>query len=349
VSVDLLQRLQELRVFDPVPPRAGLGLQHVPFDDMTGQTTTEAALRRCIESVGRVAVTGGTGVGKSSVIAHVLQQLPGVAPIQVRVEAEDDSTVSEPAAFCAHLARTLVRQLRRAGEIDPAEETALLAGSAGSRVLARTSSARGALGLPGWMFRADVSRDVQTVVSATHVPSAAEHIERAQDIVRAVGAHGLVPVIVIDDSDSWLATGLGDRRRLIEPFFGRVVRVLAEEMDAALVLAVHNRYFEMPEFPRGRGFLDQLVTIPALPSVGALEAVLAIRIEVGAEDIALPDVMAPAAAFALFDAYRLLGSDLRRTLLVMHTALQSACGADAEHVGQHHIEGALAKYQEIPG
>ena len=344
-----LLALQEGHAFDPVPLRAGLHSHHVPFDVLTGSTTTEAQLARCVRGIERVAVAGRTGVGKTSLVQYVCAELADeVAPIRVPVEAEDDGTVTDPAGFCQHLVRTVVRHLSEAKTIDDVTRSELLAGTAGAVDVSRRTARRAAFGLPKWMLQGDVARDVETAATATVQRSAAEHIAQARDVVAAVGARGLVPIIVIDDSDAWLVTAVGDRSAVIGPFFGRVLRVLAEELDAAIVVAVHDRYFEMPSFPRGRGFLEQIIHVPALPSCDALEAILTARVGEVVELVA-KDVLTADGIEALHAGYQLVEGNIRSTLLLAHTALQAACEDDACLITRRHIEIAVTRYRDVPG
>jgi len=345
----VLLELQQAHAFDPVPLRAGLAGNHVPFDTLTGTTDTEAQLSRCLLGAERVAVAGRSGVGKTSLVQYVCGELSNeIAPIRVPVAAEDDATIGDPAAFCQHLIRTVTLHLSDAKSIDDATRTELLAGTAAAVDLNKRTSRRSSFGLARWMLQADIARDVETAATATWYRSGAEHIAQARDVVAAVAARGLVLTIVIDDSDAWLATAVGDRSALIEPFFGRVLRVLAEELNAAIVVAVHDRYFDLPSFPRGRGFLEQTIHVPPLPHRRALEAILTAR--VGQQStLTARDVITDDGLDALHAGYQVVDGNIRTTLLLAHTALQAACEDDAVAITGRHIEIAVSRYRDVPG
>lgn len=332
-----------------MPLRAGLGGHHVPFDTLTLSANTEAPLSRCLQGAERVAVAGRSGVGKTSLVQYVCDQLADViAPIRVPVEAEDDATVTDPAAFCQHLIRTVISHLSAARMIDGATRTELLAGTAATVNLSQRRTHRATFGLAKWMLQTDIARDVETAATAAVRRSAAEHISQARDVVDAVAARGLVPAIVIDDSDAWLATAVGDRSAVIEPFFGRVLRVLAEELNAAIVVAVHDRYFDLPAFPRGRGFLEQVIQVPRLPDLAALEAILTVRVAQQSDFVAR-DVITSDGLDALFTGYHRVAGNIRTTLLLAHTALQAACEDDAQAITGRHIDIAVSRYRDVPG
>lgn len=345
----LLHELQRRNAFDPVPLRAGLHSSHVPFDRLTGRASTEAELTRCIRTAERVAVAGRSGVGKTSLIGFVCAALADeVAVLRVPVDAEDDETVTDPGAFCRHLIRTLARHLAEARSIDDRTRAELLAGTAGTVGLTTRHRQQTGLALPKWMLQADVARDAETAATATVQRSASEHIAQARDVVDAIAARGLLPVLVIDDSDAWLATVVGDRSSVIGPFFGRVVRVLAEELRAGIVLAVHDHYFDLPEFPRGRGFVEQIIRIPALPDLSAVAAILDGRTR-EALDVPVEDAVSADAVAALYEGYQVVDRNIRSMLLLAHTALQTACEDDADRVGERHVQIALTRFRDVPG
>ncbi|HVF04276.1 MAG TPA: hypothetical protein VNA20_05505 [Frankiaceae bacterium] len=348
-SREALLELQRQNAFDPVPLRAGLHSTHIPFDRLTGSTNTEAELTRCMRGAERVAIAGRSGVGKTSLIGYVCAELADeVAPLRVPVDAEDDDTVTDPAAFCRHLIRTLARHLADARAIDDKTRTELLAGTADAVGLTKRQARQAGLGLPKWMLQADVARDAETAATATFERSAADHIAQARDVIEAVAAHDLIPMIVIDDSDAWLATAVGDRSSVIAPFFSRVMRVLAEELRAGIVVAVHDRYFDLPEFPRGRGFLEQVIHVPGLPDVDAVAAILAGR-TLDIVDLPVDQIVATDAIKALHDGYQLVEGNIRTMLLLAHTALQTACEDDAEHITHRHVEIAMTRFRDVPG
>lgn len=346
---ETLLALQRAHAFDPVPLRAGVHSQHVPFDTLTGTATTEVELARGVRGIERVAVAGRTGVGKTSLIGYVCAELSNeVAPLRIPVDAEDDETVTDPGAFCRHLIRTLARHLADARQVDPKTRAELLAGTATRVGLSKKSVRKSGIGLPKWMFNLDLAGDVESVATVDVDRSAAEHIAQARDIVGAIAARDLVPVLVIDDSDAWLATAVGDRTSVIAPFFGRVIRVLAEELTAGIVVAVHDRYFELNAFPRGRGFLEQVIHVPGLPDVGAVAAILEARTGEAAE-VPVEDVLTEGGIAALHDGYQLVDGNIRSMLLVAHTALQVACEDEADRITRRHVEVAVTRYAEVPG
>jgi len=333
---------------DYVPPSPTPSGFHVPFDELTDTQSTEQELIRAIRAIERVAVAGRSGVGKTSLIQYVMDSLTDTtAAIRIPVEAESSDTVSEPKAFAGHLLRTLARYLHEAKRIDPAARRNLVAGSARTLSVADRRSTHGGFGLPQWLLRADVASDVESVVTADVLTSAGDVIAQARDVVDAIAARGLTSVLVIDDSDAWLATPAGDRTGNVGPFFTRIVRMLAEEFNAALVVAVHDHYRELPQFPVGIGFLETTVHLPPLPSPEALARILDARITTFDFDgVQLGQVVEEPAVAALFERYTATDGNIRATLLTAHTALQAACDDHADGIAATHIQIALTRYDD---
>jgi len=90
---------------------------------------------------------------------------------------------------------------------------------------------------------------------------------------------GAGPVLVLDDTDRWLtATWLPDSTATRDAFFTTIPRLLSEELDAAAVIAVHPTYLDDAAYRAARGFLSRTITVPPVPSAGAVAAILYRRI-----------------------------------------------------------------------
>jgi hypothetical protein len=99
---------------------------------------------------------------------------------------------------------------------------------------------------------------------------AGEVLENVNRALAAISAGGRVPVIVVDDSDSFTRRHGSGRTRdeLVGTFFGPVLRALTE-LNAGVIVAVHDEYLEMESFQRARrehGALERLLAIPPVRS-----------------------------------------------------------------------------------
>lgn len=354
-GADMLVALLERQAFDPLPLRAGLHLVHVPFDELTATTTTEATLTRAVRAGSRVAVTGPSGAGKSSMIGFALTEMldEEVAVLRVPVEAEDPATVREPAAFAAHMLGELARQADRAGRLTRRERDTALHAAARTVTTEQGRVTKAGFGLPAWLLRADVGTESHSILTAQAPRSAASTLESLTQLMNVLAARGLQPVVLIDDSDAWLETPAGDRRDLIAPFFGRVLRDIAEELVCGWVVAVHDHYLTRPDFPRANGILQSQVAVPRLPTAAALERILETRIRAALLGSNRPTPPLAAvfngdAVDALFAAYLRGSYNVRIPVQLAHAALEAACDDDAAVINTAHVQVAQTRFQPLP-
>jgi hypothetical protein len=140
-----------------------------------------------------------------------------------------------------------------------------------------------------------------------------------QQAIAVIKRDGLQPVIVVDDSDRWLASGARPTPEpIVTAFFGDVLGEVAQ-LDCSLVVAVHPHYRDM--LPRPSGVLVP-INVPTLPDATALELMLQGRAHrCGAEE-GLAHILAPDALDHSFRHDADQGSfNIRRMLAVLHNAL----------------------------
>jgi hypothetical protein len=319
MSRDLLTQLRGAQAFDPAPRHNELHLYHVPFDELAAGSRVEASLSLAIENSERVAVVGGGGQGKSSLIAYATRPLEGIAPIRVPIFAEPAETVTEPKAFAQHFIRTLTTSATQSGLISPEQrEAALMASSDRVHILGH---------------------------EVEHTRSAAEVIAAAVDLVAAVASQDRIPVVVLDDADGWSQESGSKGSALAEAFFGRVLRIFVD-FPGALILAVHENYFSMPEFQGAESFLETWVAIPGFNNHAeqALGHILQHRMTVQGVEVELSDVFHEGALEALAHYYREADWNLRKVVWVARAALRYAwADDDAAFVTRMHMDAAVAE------
>lgn len=322
MSAEGLTQYLDLRVFDSFPSLEDLAVYHVPFGEFIAGCSIEAALLRAVRNAERVALTGPSGSGKSSIIATALGPLQaGIAPITVPVFSENPRVATDAMSFLGVVVRTITRYLRDAYQITDSERERMLQESAPLETLASSSKQRSAtVGLPSWALKAQLATQLTSVVAGTEsgrtTPEVADVVQQAIAVIKR---DGLQPVIVVDDSDRWLASAARPTPEpIVTAFFGDVLREVAQ-LDCSLVVAVHPHYRDM--LPRPSGVLVP-INVPTLPDATALELMLQGRAHrCGAEE-GLTHILAPDALDHAFRHYANQGSfNIRRVLAVLHNAL----------------------------
>ncbi|NMM32411.1 MAG: hypothetical protein HHJ13_00075 [Phycicoccus sp.] len=348
MSAERLSLLQESHAFDPAPVRQELSDRHVPFDTMTPAPRCEQALDSALRRGQRVAVVGVSGAGKSSVTATVLGPLvEGLVPLPIPVSMEQPQVATDPVAFAAHIVRVVAHWVQTA---QPKQ-----AGSArqitnqtqpGQRVRRQRFSVT-----PEWLSaKLELSYELQQV-AAENPPTSGQVLAQARQILDLIASEGLRPVLVLDDTDKWLNTAWQDNAVAVRAgFFGRVIRVIAEDLASAAAVAVHTEYLTDPDYQAAAGFLDATVRVPPVPDAAGVRRILARRAalalgdDISREATVLDGLIDDAAVEILYAHYAGGTPDLRRRILyVAHTALTLACDSGAEVMGPAHLDLAISE------
>lgn len=322
--------------FDGTPRFFDLGVYHVPFESMGGNTSIETELRECSVRGERIALIAESGGGKSSLVSHVLgPTAERVAPMVVPVHSLGSDAASARSVADAILGH-LGRQIRVAHGASGPPTPAL-----GQRreVVQRQSRGRGAEVGPNWL-RGSVAKQVELQIGSSQPIVLDEKIESIFQVLQAFHADSLMPVFVFDDTDRWDSS---TQSETVAGFFGEAIRWLTE-MPASVVVATHSRYLESVDAPALLEYLDTRVEIPRVPSSAQLSRVLERRVESNLDEESgawdLEDVVSESAVGDLFSAYEARAS-LRRVLQIAHIALKEAVDAGDETVEGHHIQAAL--------
>ncbi len=347
-----LELLHELGAFNPSPRHQALYATHVPFDTMTGSRGCERALVAALRRRERVALLGTSGAGKSSVIAATLHPLvEDLVPLPVPVAVERPEVAGDPVAFVRHLVAVVSRLVQTAAP-DRAGQARRIEKETRPR-FKRGKAISVAPGLVGISVRLAYELDAAVQEPST---TSDQVMDQGRQILDLFRGRGLVPVLVLDDTDRWLsAPWLPDNRSIRSAFFSTVPRLLAEELDTAAVVAVHPTYAADDAYRAARGFLSRTIGVPPVPSPGAVAAILQRRIAVatdlddrvepGRDGIELRELLADAALVTLFDYYAARPSDVRRNLLLVAQAALTLAVDDPEaaRVDRRHVELAIAE------
>ena len=344
----ILTQLLDAHAFDGSPLHVDMPAYHVPFDDR-GRTGTERSVARAARSTERLGLRGPIGCGKTSVLRYTLDDPNAtIAPIWVSVAFDDDQVVLDVRRFAAHLIQSIVRDAQRAGTLTARDRDAVLTAAASRRPLPGSERRLAAkLGAKFWVATAGLAGEVTSTLQGVDLERPAaevlENVNRALETIRFADRQ---PVIVVDDSDSFTRRqgSRSTRDQLVGAFFGPVLRALTE-LQAGLVVAVHDEYLRMEAFERARrehGALERLVAVPPVVS-GQLKRILERRAHLagGAPD---DNVLTRDAVEALAELNRSrTARNLRTTLGIAHAALVAAVDRGAELIDEQDVARAAVE------
>jgi hypothetical protein len=345
-----LLEVEASRAFEATKRFDELTYFHVPFDELNGDDRTEAALTRLAGNGERIAVVGPSGCGKSSLIASVFGPLSEalashVVPLRIPVAAEEEATVTEPGSMARHLVR-YVTQWASADRFSRDEKRFFEETIAESKRRSGSGSVREFhIGLPVWLARGEFASQVQSAGTDYEVHTgASDAVEALRRMVALFGSHDLYPVFVFEDSDSWLNIPGLDRSSVANAFFVKTLRMLSKEIDAGLVVAVHDEYLDLAGYRATARLLSGEIRVPRLIAARAgIDAILRDRLIIAEVDVPVEDIFSDAAVSWLAKHYE-TGKQIRDVLIVAQRSLQHALSNGMDVVPEQLVEQAVAEF-----
>ena len=247
--------------------------------------------------------------------------------------------------FAAHLIQSVVRDAQRAGTLTARDRDAILTASAARRPLPGTERRLAAkLSAKFWVASGSLAREVTSTLEGVDLERpAGEVLQNVNRALEAITAVDRLPVIIVDDSDSFTRRhgGGSTRDQLVGAFFGPVLRALTE-LHAGVIVAVHDEYLEMESFERARrehGALERVLAVPPIVS-GQLKRILDRRTHLAA-NVTSDAVLSPAAVELLAQVNRArTARNLRTTLGIAHAALVAAVDRGADLIEEQDVARA---------
>lgn len=337
MSSEHLAELQRIRAFDPTVRFEELGEMHVPFDEMHGAVDVETRLSAAIRRGERVALVGTTGNGKSSTASYGIRPTDeDIAGFRIGVTLEEPELLSNPGRFAQHVVRRIARD---AAEVSEYQRTQLQLEVTDVRELRPGRTRRGGAKINAKVVElsGELSSVSDSIAHRTSSHELVEALDHALELVRTTGAS---PVLVIDDSDTWIEVEQERLEATRRSFFGPIMRMLAER-GCGLVVAVDEGYLGLPEYQQAHdGWLPLEIHIPRLASQDALALLLQRRLE-QVPNVGLDDVFTCAAIARMFETYASKTSSLRSLMRSTSLAVYHAVAAGADDVGPEAVAASL--------
>jgi len=200
-----------------------------------------------------------------------------------------------------------------------------------------------------WLVTADLSRQIETVTaSVTRSTSVAEVADGLRAILDLIKRDELTPVLIFDDTDSWLSRPYHpDPEPMIQAFFGQALPWLAKQCAPTSIVAVHTTYLDSDAYEEAEknGDLQRRITVPHLTDVSQLHTIIDAHIT--ASTLALDDdeVFTADAVEELFRYYvHAARQSLRKVVVVAKLGLDAAEIAGAGVVDRSHVAPTVLEF-----
>jgi len=318
-----------------------LAQDHVKFDDLTQSARYEA---RALSALSRepicLFVTGISGAGKSSFVAHIANHLPhSHVALRIPILALDD-----PLDRAQVMSITLAEALRVI-ELDADAQEELEESRADSKVASRAPAGVTGGKLGGAMIPVAVNVEVGSLRQEfTQDTLVGDRLEAVGRLVAILREGGVIPVFVMEDTEA--AVGADRPAGDIERFLDGPVRAFVQEIDAPCVIAVQSHLVRDSDMFARLAATQTEIVLPSFAdrAVDAIAAVLAHRLAQYDVGVAVQDVVAPDALDGLGLAYAYAEGNLRHVLAIAHDATVRAAEMGSELVRIAHVTQAAADF-----
>lgn len=318
------------------PAFVDLGVEHVPFDQLTGAANVERPLLDAVTAGSSASVVGVRGGGKSSVLAWLCRNLPpDHIPIRVPVVGMDDP--SDPAVL-GSVALGAALEAARSDEVNLQPPQRATLERARADELTTQGGARKVAGrLGGGPVPAEVSAELGSLEG--EYARGTQPVDRLYGFDRLLGIfayHGLTPIFVLEDTEAALGADADDITR--ERFFTRSMRLLVREVDTPTVFAVQEHFVALGAYTELRPAVLE-VTVPRLQDgvADALRSILAHRLAPFELHDGIDSVLCSAALPALADFYTEKEGNIRHVLAALDVATTAALDSGDERLELGHV------------
>ncbi|HMI80701.1 MAG TPA: hypothetical protein VK480_02825 [Solirubrobacterales bacterium] len=327
-----LREVYEQRLFDDATTDAERRSYYVRSGELGIEPRADRQLMECLKAdpgPQRVQIVGPSGAGKTSLIVRVLADLeaesldPSREVLLLRV-GESPEHLASGENMIRLVLDTIAAQRFRFSNIDPGVFEEVTA----ERVTQTPARIIQGFGLDGRIvnYTSQIEEAFETLEFGRNSARLRQDLE---DVLRIVVDSGHRPVLVLDDTEKFVAPGPDGELDIasIANLYHHGVRVLGE-FQVDMVIAMHPRFGEVPHVRdvSERLGIDQ-ITVPELApdhEPAAIGKILERRLERGGLDVELAEVTSSEAVGDLQLLYHERESDLRSVLKIAHGAVEHA-------------------------
>jgi molybdopterin-guanine dinucleotide biosynthesis protein len=346
-----LRRITEERIFDDVttdPERARL---YVTAGEMGLESRPEVELMRALadaEPPQRLHVVGPSGAGKTSMIMRVVADLsrrnlkPSPEVLVLRVGDRPDVLASEHSVMKLVL-DTIAVEGHRFSNID---EAVLLDASADERTrTGRQVEHRAGLTVPVVSYSASLHKAFEAAKFGANSARVRKDLE---DVLRIVADAGYRPIVVLDDTEKFVAPGSGGEvdEASVTNLYHNGVRALGE-LPLDLIVAMHPRFETVARVGEvvhrlGMSRLEVL-ELPADSENPALNKILKRRMQRRGIDDELATVIELETIADLQLLYHERDRDFRSVLQLAQKAAEHAVSRGATAIAPRDVRAVVAE------
>jgi Cdc6-like AAA superfamily ATPase len=344
-----LQEVHQRRLFDDATTDPERRLYYVRSGELGIQPRADQQLMEKLKtSPQRVQVVGPSGAGKTSLIVRVLADLetenlnPGYEVLILRI-GESPEYLESGESMIKLVLETIAAQSFRFSNVDPS----VFENAAADRVTQSPTRINHQFGLDGQIasYTTQIEEAFETLGFGKH---SARLRQDLADIIRMVSEGGYRPVLVLDDTEKFVAPGprgeLDDDS--IANLYHHGIRVLGDfELD--LVVAMHPRFEEVAHVQEvsERLAIDQIAVPQLTPDSepAAIQKILERRLERGGLEVEVGEVISPEAVGDLQLLYHERESDLRSVLKIAHAATEHALSRDSGVLEARDLRAVVAR------
>jgi Cdc6-like AAA superfamily ATPase len=346
-----LAEVHRQRLFDDATTDGDRRRYYVRSGELGIEPRADLKLMECLKTESapqRIQVVGPSGAGKTSLIVRVLADLeveqldPGYEVLILRVGERPEHLASGESMIKLVL-DTIATQRFRFSNVDPS----IFEGAVAERTTQTPARINHEFGIDGRI--ANYSTQIEEAFETREFGQNPARLRQdLEDVIRIVAEGGYRPVLVLDDTEKFVAPGPDGELDTdsVANLYHHGVRVLGE-FNLDLVIAMHPRFEEAPHVQEvGERLGIARIEVPQLVpdrEPAPVEKILERRLQRGGVGVQLSEVITSEAIGDLQLLYHERESNLRSALKIAHAAVEHALSRNSGVLEARDMRSAVAR------